>query len=517
MTVNFDLLIAAPMLQDLLVDKNGLAMSGGTITLYHDDSRTTLKNWYYQTGTPGTYTFLPLPNPLTLSAAGTITDINGVDTIPFYYPYLESDETIIDKYYITIVNQTQTNQITRANFPYNVDETAAETVGIFNNLIINNGFWRNALPNTVNDASMPQSISMPATVTNGFLKQNIFGNFAAVVAPSQHDGFIMPDIQFIKNNVTASENLTFTAIPLESTLPIKGTNTPEYLLTHNCTTGGTGETLKCYQFPIALHINNLGNLNYTVSIQASSSGSSTIQLNLYQFAGTGAVSPAPMLIQQIPLTLTPTLTQYSLTDIFPPAAGLKLGLGADDAFFLQVSLPMNQVCNVAFTKPSLYLTDNELPVIDFQTYDQVNAIISSPRSGDIRISLNYFGFTNLATPSAVGLGNFGWIEAGDKTIGSTASGASGRANDDTWILYYTLWTNTADAQCPVTGGRSVGLNGAFMDFSANKPIALPKQLNSLIGENSLDDGVPLAQQNKPMFATGSSLIAYTLYNVYFKL
>ncbi len=73
MTINTALLIAAPMLQDLLVDKDGTPMAGGTITLYHDNSRTTLKNWYYQSGTPGNYTYVPLPNPLTLSAAGTIT------------------------------------------------------------------------------------------------------------------------------------------------------------------------------------------------------------------------------------------------------------------------------------------------------------------------------------------------------------------------------------------------------------------------------------------------------------
>lgn len=117
MPINQGLLIAAPMLQDSFVDKLGIPMANGTVTCYHDDSRTTLKNWYYQTGTPGLYTFLPLPNPLTLSAAGTICDINGVDTIPFFYPYLESDQTMIDKYYITIVNQFDTNQITRANFP----------------------------------------------------------------------------------------------------------------------------------------------------------------------------------------------------------------------------------------------------------------------------------------------------------------------------------------------------------------------------------------------------------------
>ena len=96
MPINVDLLIAAPVLQDYLTDKDGTPMAGGTITCYQDNSRTTLKNWYYQSGTPGNYTYIRLPNPLTLSAAGTICDINGVDTIPFFYPYSELDEAVVE-------------------------------------------------------------------------------------------------------------------------------------------------------------------------------------------------------------------------------------------------------------------------------------------------------------------------------------------------------------------------------------------------------------------------------------
>ena len=178
MPINPDLLIAAPVLQDLLVDKTGLAMAGGTITMYHDNSRTTLKNWYYQSGSPPGYTYIKLPNPLTLSAAGTICDINGVDTIPFYYPYDEEDETINDPYYVTIVNYARTNQITRENFPYNRANTAplimTETL---QNLIVNNGFWRNALPNYINS---PSTVSI--VLSTPFLALNTDGNYAGIVA-----------------------------------------------------------------------------------------------------------------------------------------------------------------------------------------------------------------------------------------------------------------------------------------------------------------------------------------------
>ena len=120
-TGNVNLLVAAPILQDSFVNKDGTPMAAGIITCYHDNSRTTLKNWYYQVGSGGDYLYIALPNPLTLSAAGTICDINGVDTIPFFYPYDENDTNPIpehDSYYITIVNHEQTNQITRENFPF---------------------------------------------------------------------------------------------------------------------------------------------------------------------------------------------------------------------------------------------------------------------------------------------------------------------------------------------------------------------------------------------------------------
>ena len=69
MGINQELLIAAPMLQDYLVDNiAGNPMSFGTVSCYRDNSRTTYKNWYYQSGTPGAYTYIPLPNPLALEA-----------------------------------------------------------------------------------------------------------------------------------------------------------------------------------------------------------------------------------------------------------------------------------------------------------------------------------------------------------------------------------------------------------------------------------------------------------------
>ena len=184
MPINPAKLIAAPMLQDFIIDKLAIPLAAGIITMYHDNSRTTLKNWYYQTGTPGAYTYIALPNPLTLSAAGTICDINGVDTIPFYYPFSELDENTPDPYYVTVYSASGTLQFTRANFPFNRGAGAVATVDTFNNLIINNGFWRNIQPNSPGIANVSVILQPLMTTVNTY-----DSNFSLTVAPSQHDGF----------------------------------------------------------------------------------------------------------------------------------------------------------------------------------------------------------------------------------------------------------------------------------------------------------------------------------------
>lgn len=429
---DLNLLVAAPMLQDSFVDKDGSPMSGGTITCYHDNSRTTLKNWYYQTGSGGSYLYIALPNPLTLSAAGTITDINGVDTIPFFYPYDLANNNEADPYYITIVNYERTNQITRENFPFIPPQGAVtETVNTFNNLIINPGFWRNIQPNTVN-VTPYTSVTLNSIMTQNTSLDN---KYVCTVAPSQHDGFRFQDIEFIKNNLSGTDVVTFTPFPLGSSQPISNNIVPEYYVNHACNSPGTGETIKCYQFPISLHVNTLANVPFTFSIQAQNAGGTNVGQNaitifIYQDTGSGGTPVAPIELEQF--VLNPGWDLYTATGVFPSTAGLNLGLGADDALYLQVQMPLNTVCTINFTKPSIYLTQGILPTNNFQTYDQVDTVINSARTGDLRISINSFY-------NSVQKWLYGWLPMDDGSIGNALSNASTRANADSWPLYNMLW------------------------------------------------------------------------------
>jgi hypothetical protein len=63
----------------------------------------------------------------------------------------------------------------------------------------------------------------------------------------------------------------------------------------------------------------------------------------------------------------------------------------------------------------------------------------------------------------------GWVVANALTIGNASSGATGRANADTFALFKWHWTYFSNTQCPVSGGR--GANPTA-DFNANKTIQL---------------------------------------------
>ena len=64
----------------------------------------------------------------------------------------------------------------------------------------------------------------------------------------------------------------------------------------------------------------------------------------------------------------------------------------------------------------------------------------------------------------------GWVLATGRTIGSSASGATERANDDTEALFKFLWEEFDNTELPVSGGRG---SSASADWSADKTIAIP--------------------------------------------
>ena len=95
----------------------------------------------------------------------------------------------------------------------------------------------------------------------------------------------------------------------------------------------------------------------------------------------------------------------------------------------------------------------------------------------------------------------GWVRANGGTIGSASSGATERANADTYDLYVHRWNTMPDSVAPVTGGRGAT---AAADFAANKAMVLADlHGRSFIGATTMG-GTASTILSAITFTTGSS-------------
>lgn len=455
-----ELLVAAPMLQDALIGKDGLPLAAGIVTCYQDDSRTTLKNWYYQSGTPLNYTWIPLPNPMTLSAAGTIEDANGNDVIPFFYPWFTSldGSTDYQPYYITVYDRFGELQFTRANFPFDgsqINPTPGTEIYTLENLVTNNRFWRNI--GSVNAGTIP--LPSPNNTGIGYIQSGNFGTaynntpnppnyYYITLAPNQNDGFSMPDFNYIKDAVGGTETISFLKFPATLTPVLGGNVMPEFYIEHVCGAQDSGVSIKTYQMPISLHLANLAGQDASFSIQARSNATGTnIRVALYKFQGTGNTSSTSIPFGIFPLTTS--WEKWTANVTFPNNLSTTNSLTGDDAWYLQIQMPIDAPFSIDFTLPSLYLNpEQDIPTTSFESYDQIDRLISKPRTGDVRISINQFY-------------PYGWLPMNDGTIGNNTTNPapsilpSARNNIDAWPLYNLIW-NLFSAYS--TGTPTAGLN-----------------------------------------------------------
>lgn len=156
---------------------------------------------------------------------------------------------------------------------------------------------------------------------------------------------------------------------------------------------------------------------------------------------------------------------YVFNSMTPDATGGTPGSCGNDALFLQVGFPLSpNTCNVNFVKPSVYL-GTIAPGQDFHTNDMIDSIINTPRTGDVRISLNSF------LP--------GWVAMNDGTIGDSTSGAT-RSNIDTFPLFDLIWNlfigNQPLAPMFDNAGNPVAYGAnSVADFNAHRRLSLTKE------------------------------------------
>jgi hypothetical protein len=107
----------------------------------------------------------------------------------------------------------------------------------------------------------------------------------------------------------------------------------------------------------------------------------------------------------------------------------------------------------------------------------------------------------------------GWILHDDGTIGGGTSGASNRANDDTFNLFTSLWDNYSDALAPVSTGRGAS---AADDFAAGKTLNLPLAESRVIGVagsgsglTTRSNGAKVGEETHVLSAAETGLRAHT--------
>lgn len=104
-------------LEEYFVSKDsGLPLAGGTLTFFRDSSRITPKAVFQLTGSPPNYTYVALPNPITLSSVGTVQDAAGDNVVIYYYPW-EVDGVTPDLYYVVCKDSNGVDQFTREAWP----------------------------------------------------------------------------------------------------------------------------------------------------------------------------------------------------------------------------------------------------------------------------------------------------------------------------------------------------------------------------------------------------------------
>ncbi len=323
------------------------------------------------------------------------------------------------------------------------------------------------------------------------------------------NGYTGPDIAFAKSNTSATDSISFNQFIPSGANTLLTDVTPPYYVNYNCTRAGS-ETYKFFQFPISNGIVNLSNQTVAVRLWANLEGGNPgITLVIRQFYGDGTNSPSPDLTTIISPNFVSGWTLYTFTVDLPNANG-TIGNCGNDGTFLQIKMPLSVTTNFSFIKPGVFLSaisgDAENIMVDYHTNDYIDSIVSTPRTGDIRTSINSFY-------------PYGWVLMNDGTIGDASSNATARANIDTFPLFDLIW-NAFQANQPLapmyTSGGAPAAYGAssIADFSANNQLALTRNTGRVmagsvpiaISQAFTNVGNVLTVASTASFITGSPVL-----------
>jgi len=437
-----------------IADMVGRPLGGGYLATFSNLNHQVVNPVFTDNTGLTPWPYVTIPN---VGSLGILFNENGSQG-PFYFKFDTANPTQL--YYLEVYDSNGILQWTIDDFSPGSGGGGSIITNAYNitNFVTNNVMLRN-------------NIGYTPVATSNFMK----------IAPGAHSGLALtasnagPDIVFIKNGSGATDTLNFVKFSTGETFP-NGEPTPLEYLHYNCSVAGSGETIKCVQFPITHGVQNIQNQAVTLTIFARcTAGNANLALNWLQFFGDGPSATLGVVTQTQVLSLSNAWQKFTVTpptSNVPSITGANIGECGNDGLFLQVEYPFTATTTIDFTMPSAYM-GNQVPGVNFVPNDAIEAVMYAPRTG--YIALGYDTET---------MG--GWVPLNDTSIGSAASGATGLADVSTFPLYNLLYSTVIDTWAPVAGGRS---GNAVNDFVANKAMTLPRALGRALARFGAGSGL----------------------------
>lgn len=333
--------VTAPSLQSYFVSRDtGLPLSGGLVFTYSDNNRSTPKTVYELQGNQTNYTYVPLPNPIVLSAAGTIVDNNGNDIIPYWYPF--DAEGNLELYYVVVQSSLGVPQFIRQAWP---NPNAGESPEAGNGLI-------NFIPN----GQYLEHTDLPANTTPPHLLQPGINTIA------QGGMYIRLD-----DDATSTNTLTYVLQGYTESPP----QSPRYLANLVCSNPVGVENIKAHGVKFG-DVNKFSAppVNYTYGFWGRATSPTPFSVQVYKFFGTGGNPSGPETIAQFTGTLTTSDTFFNIPINFGTNAGAIIGTNQDDYVAIEIVFATDTFLNVSLDDHVLIQGDL-IPIAGFPV--QTNA------------------------------------------------------------------------------------------------------------------------------------------------
>lgn len=333
--------ITAPSLQSYFTDKDtGEPLSGGKIFFYRDSVRTEPKAVYEIQGNAANYTYSPLPNPVILSAVGTIADNNGNDVIPYYYPYDADGEQ--DLYYIVVQNSLGVPQFTRPAWP-NPGAGGGSNANDVVNYVPNGQFL--AHNNLEDDLLVAGSNSIAQ------------GGWSIELDDPALSPASVNTLTFITE--------AYTQDPPQS---------PRFTANFVCTSPNDLETTKILRLKFR-DVNKFTDQNpFTYAFWMQSTFAVPFSVSVYRDFGTGGSTAVTSDTQLGTSTTTGTYFNFEIN--FGSNAGYNIGSANDDFIAIDIAFPTDIAFNVQFTDAVLSNQTEEV-IVSFPVQTDASMLTNS--------------------------------------------------------------------------------------------------------------------------------------------